>query len=71
MSTLDDHQKRIEKLEVYVADLRQTVAALVFAKKPEERPTLPEAKDYVEPLPEERIAEEAVKEAAVEKSEEE
>jgi hypothetical protein len=70
MSTLDDFQKRITKLEVEVADLRQTVLALVFAKKQEEKPTLPEARDYVESMPEERIAEEAVREATIEKPEE-
>ena len=63
MSTLDDFQRRITKLEKEVAELKAILDALVKAK---ETLTLPEASDYAEPLPEERIAEEAVEEAHVE-----
>ena len=63
MSTLDDFQRRITKLEKEVAELKAILDALVKAK---ETLTLPEASDYAEPMPEERIAEEAVEEAHVE-----
>ena len=63
MSTLDDFQRRITKLEKEVAELKAILDALVKAK---ETLTLPEASDYAEPSPEERIAEEAVEEAHVE-----
>jgi len=63
LSTLDDFQRRITKLEKEVAELKAILDALVKAK---ETLTLPEASDYAEPLPEERIAEEAVEEAHVE-----
>ena len=59
MSTLDDFQRRISKLEKEVAELKAILDALVKAK---ETLTLPEASDYAE----ERIAEEAVEEAHVE-----
>jgi len=63
LSTLDDFQRRITKLEKEVAELKAILDALVKAK---ETLTLPEASDYAEPMPEERIAEEAVEEAHVE-----
>lgn len=74
MSTLDDFQKRISKLEAEVADIKkaieklaETFSALAGAMS---KPTLVEASDYVEPMPEERIAEEAVEEAHVASEEE-
>lgn len=64
MSTIDEFQKRISKLEVEVAEIRKAIEE-IRAKAPV--PVLPEASDF----PEERVAEEAVEEASVETGEEE
>ena len=68
MSTFDEFQKRISKLEVDVAEIKKVLEEIAKATP---KPTLPEAADYAEPTPEERIAEEAVEEAGIEKPEEE
>lgn len=67
MSTFDEFQKRISKLEAEIAEIMKVLEE-IKAMKP--KPTLPEAADY-EVSPEERIAEEAVEEAYVEETSEE
>lgn len=69
MSTIDEFQKRISKLEAEIAEIKRVLEEIRTATaKP--TPTLPEAADY-EMSPEERIAEEAVEEAHVEETSEE
>jgi hypothetical protein len=63
LSTIDEFQKRITKLE---ADMVEIKKALEEIAKATPKPTLPEASDYV---PEEGIAEEAVEEASKDEDE--
>jgi len=57
LSTVDEFQKRITKLEVAIVEIKKALEEIAKATP---KPTLPEASDYV---PEEGIAEEAVEEA--------
>jgi len=70
LSTIDEFQKRISKLETEVAELKKVVEEI---RTTAPKPTLPEAADYEEAKPsaEERIAEEAVEETAIEEKPEE
>lgn len=68
MSTIDEFQKRITKLEADVAEIKKVLEEIASSKP---KPTMPEAADYAELTPEERIVEEAVEEAHVEETSEE